>query len=233
MKKLLSLLLVFVFLQSEVWALSGGPVFSLNSVTSTQGTFAGVVIPVSSTSNTATTQDIANSLGVFSIGIPQVGLASGVFVYFSNGQTFTGTIVGTADPEKLTLQALVKAQFNITTEVSITDTTTGTTAPVASALETVPGGFANGSLQAEFRADSGGAFATVGASLVRLKGKATLEVQSANTATGAPVGAISNLELSVDGFQQSATQSQAVDISALTNTTSAASTTGSTTTTGG
>lgn len=237
MKKLLSLLLIFLFLQTQVWALSGGPVFTLNSATATQGTFAGVVIPKGASENS--TAGGANSLGVFSIGIPQVGVASGVFAYFSNGQTYFGTIVGTADPETLKLSALVKAQFNITKVVPNTTTTTGSTTTtsgttVNTTLTTVPGGFATGSLTAEFFSSSNANLVAAGLQgLVRIKGKASLDVQSADVTSGAPVGAISTLSLEVDGYQQSATESQTTDLSTLTNAITTSSTSTATSSTGG
>lgn len=229
MKIVLSLLMTFVLLQSQSWALSGGPDFGTDNTGLTLGTFAGVMLPVSNTGTTTvgttTTNvssfDAGNSLGVFSIGIPQIGLASGVFVYFSSGATYTGTIVGEADPDSLQLRALIKAQFNITTVSQTASLVTGAT---TSGLSTTPGGFANGSLKADvsqglLNRNSGST------SVVRISGKANLEVQSANVATGAPVGAITSLVLSVDGYKQSATTAQAVDIQALTNTQASSSTT--------
>lgn len=222
MKSVLSLLMAFVLLQGQAWALSGGPDFGTNNNGVTLGTFAGVLLPVSGTGTTtvgtatanAGAFDDSNALGVFSIGVPQIGLASGVFVYFSSGATYTGTIVGEADPESLQLRALVKAQFNITIAISAANLVTGLT---ASALATFPGGYANGSLKADIAQGALNRFSS-SSGVVRISGKANLEVQSANLATGSPVGAITSLVLSLDGYKQSATTSVAVDISALTNT---------------
>lgn len=48
-----------------------------------------------------------NSLGVFSLGVPQAGLGSGKFVLFSHGRIFTGTMTGEADPTRGKIEAVL------------------------------------------------------------------------------------------------------------------------------
>ena len=120
MKKVLSLLVAFVFLQVQSWALSGGPVFA-GTTAAVKGTYAGSMVSGLG----------GNSLGIFAIGVPSEGLASGAFAMFNSGGAFYGSIVGVIDPDKLTLNALAQAQEN---EI-VTDLFNGTleiiTIPVA------------------------------------------------------------------------------------------------------
>jgi hypothetical protein len=105
MQRVLSLLVAYVFLQTQVWALSGGPVFA-GAQQSLTGTYAGVIIP-SLEGAESLDADVdpatlfgANSLGVFTIGVPNIGLAEGAVVLFFEGSFFTGGLIGVADPDK-------------------------------------------------------------------------------------------------------------------------------------
>jgi len=106
MKKVLSLLLAFVFLQVQTWALSGGPQYGGNQAALT-GTYAGVLtgvrttVPTSGTGSiTGATTDTANSLGIFVIGVPEVDVAQGSIALFFQGIFFQGGILGIADPNE-------------------------------------------------------------------------------------------------------------------------------------
>jgi hypothetical protein len=240
MKKLLSLLLAYVFLQTESWALSGGPVFS-GSQQSLVGTYAGALLPsggfdADATTSTGTTTTCAsasaNGLGLFTLSVPDTGLGTGDFVYFSEGRTFTGTITGLADPEKSQLIGLLKGQFDVITgSTNINDNFFGN----ASLVSSQPGGFANGQIQADFVGGSAVSATSAGGATVaglRLEGSASVEISEPRTVTtttgtttnatagGGTVGTTttpgtsttsntvvttSTLNLIVDGFQQSAT----------------------------
>jgi hypothetical protein len=87
-----------------------------------------------------------------------------------------------------------------------------------SSLQTTPVGFANGSLYA---------FVTVpntdlAGQVVLLTGTASLAVQQANTTTGLPTGAVTNLNMTVQGYQQTTDTSTTFDLSAFTTATSGA-----------
>lgn len=208
MKKLLPLLLCYVFLTSESWALSGGPVFGGGSTGTTIGTYAGVLIPDNDpTVNPGISSSVlANSLGVFVVGVPQTNLASGSFVYFQSGETYVGTIIGVADPDRLTFQGLVKAQFDILTRVTVPVTNGGTTTAVVSS----PGGFANGSIDCEFEPGAGfSSVGAVGSSTVRIRGDARLTITATATTSN------TFLTLSVDGYKQSTTADVTADLAAF------------------
>jgi hypothetical protein len=103
MKKLLSLLIAFVFLNVESQAYYpayGG--LGLNPV----GTYGGTLIPDGST---ATSGNVAatDSIGLFSIGVPQVGLATGSVAVFIQGGAYIGQFVGYVDPSSQTLSGIL------------------------------------------------------------------------------------------------------------------------------
>jgi hypothetical protein len=222
MNKVLSLLLAFVFLQTQSWALSGGPVFTSGAVgqTSLIGVYAGALIPSGDESSDGGT----NGLGLFTLSVPEAGLGSGDFVYFSEGRTFTGTITGVADPDKGTLKGLLKGQFDIITDsIQIQDDFFGD----ASLVATEPGGFANGQIEADFVPGVSFGVSTSGIPFLglRIEGSATVEIsefrETVNrvpgeddgdpttddrvTVTTTSVVTTNSVSLSVDGFRQSNT----------------------------
>jgi len=107
MKKLLSLLVVFVFLnvQSQAFAPDYGGL-GLNPV----GTYGGTLTPgTGAAAGAAALNGVpsADSLGLFSIGIPQVGLATGSFAVFIQGAAYVGDIIGYVDPNTQTFSAIL------------------------------------------------------------------------------------------------------------------------------
>ena len=109
MKRVLSFLLMIVFLQAQVstaFAKRGGPDIVGTQNVDTIGTFAGVLIPTSTTSATGSS---ANSIGLFSLGVPDAGVATGSMVMFDQGISFNGTITGVADPLNGKLTGIIDA----------------------------------------------------------------------------------------------------------------------------
>ncbi|MDQ3622012.1 MAG: hypothetical protein M3463_05925 [Verrucomicrobiota bacterium] len=197
MKKVLSLLVAFVFLQTQSWAISGGPFSGGNTTVSTIGTYSGVLAgPL-------------NALGIFTIGVPSVGVATGDFVMFANGSYYTGTITGIADPAKAALQAVVNGQ-RLNTSFTGTD------------LFGRPVTFTNADARTDgFINAKIGTFGGLGTT--RLRGTAQVEVKELLPApvldgagnpvldsAGNPVirtqfVTVATLSLQVDGFRQSST----------------------------
>ncbi|RYD74763.1 MAG: hypothetical protein EOP84_19375 [Verrucomicrobiaceae bacterium] len=229
MNKVLSLLLAFVFLQTQAWALTGGPNYNSGSATgniSLLGVYAGALLPSGDeSSDEIAAEDLAtNGLGLFALSVPETGLGTGQFVYFSEGRTFTGTITGVADPDKGTLTGLLKGQFDIVTDnVQVNDDFLGDASLVASQ----PGGFANGQVTADFVPSEfvGVTAAGVPFTGLRIEGTATIEISEFRettsrepgvddgdpatddriTVTTTSVVPVGTVNLSVDGFRQSTT----------------------------
>jgi hypothetical protein len=142
MKKILPVLLCYVLSASQMYAVSGGPVFT--SGISPVGTFSGVIegitetddligsgptipgdpLPPANNSNTVP----SNALGLFDLSVPAVGNASGAFVLFADGIVFTGTIQAFANPNNDKLTGILEATSTVTiTDVVGTATTTTVT----------------------------------------------------------------------------------------------------------
>ena len=124
MKKVLSLLVAFVFMQVQTWALSGGPQYG-GSQASVTGTYAGVFTGVGGTAinlGTGSLVDSAgtNALGLFVIGVPVTDVANGTMAIFFEGSFFQGGIIGIADPNKQTLSGVCQG-VHITQLTSFTD----------------------------------------------------------------------------------------------------------------
>lgn len=128
MKGILGVLLCYVLFSSQCFAIDGGPVYpsptgsptatptAISNVVTT-GTFAGVLLP------NARKSPRSNSIALFSVSLPDSGLGSGPLVIFQTGETYTGTLQGTADPDSAKFFALINATFPF-----VTTTQTGTDA---------------------------------------------------------------------------------------------------------
>lgn len=198
MKKVLSLLVAFVFLQVQSWALSGGPVFGGNSA-AVKGTYAGSMVPGVA----------GNSVGIFALGVPSTGLASGVFAMYIAGGAFYGSIIGVIDPDKLTLNALAQAQQNSTRTLLSGGQLQILTIPVA---------LASGALFATLVPPDHGAFGSTSSSGgYRLTGTGQLQTSSFPAGGGAPVPG-TTVDVTVDGFQQATTVDSQININTLTGT---------------
>jgi len=189
-----------VLTASECIAISGGPIFpgSLNVV----GSYAGVIKRPSDTPPAVLNCPppmsgcSANSLGVFSIGVPASGISSGTFVMFSQGRIFTGTIRGTADPGTARLTGVLNATFDFTvTDNSVTPPTT-----------TMVTASANGNLKTKITTvTSHSNLSTTTA--IRLGGSATLNIDQGELNSANEPCVTCFMTLRVVGFKQTNTSS--------------------------
>jgi hypothetical protein len=205
MKKVLSLLMIFVFLNASSWAFP--PVFPTSAANIT-GTYAGVLLP---TSAAETGSASAASIGIFGIGIPASSsgtpFVQGAGIVFIGGAGYNMTVTGVFDPKSSQVSAILQGSFSFTVQTGGTDTTTGTATTTTSTLTS----FAEGSMVATVAAPSmgnsnsaltgGGAADT--ATAERLTGSASLDLFANVGASGADV--TSTASFTVNGFQQSAT----------------------------
>jgi hypothetical protein len=99
MKIILASLMCLALGASECFAIKGGPVYRGSS--SLIGTYAGVMQPGDT---------VFNSLGIFTISVPQSGLASGVFIIFQEGLLLNGTMQAVADGTKKKITGLLHAE---------------------------------------------------------------------------------------------------------------------------
>lgn len=124
MKKVLSLLLVFVFLKAQALALSGGPVFS-NQQGNFVGIYSGVLVPkfTTFTSTSVNSGSSSASIGLFNISQPDTGLATGTVLLFVDGAPFAGTLTGIIDPDSAELDAVIDATSTFQVTVVVPTTT--------------------------------------------------------------------------------------------------------------
>jgi hypothetical protein len=109
MRILFALLMCLVFGAAQCFAIKGGPPYP-GGGTNIRGTFAGVMQGAFDPTNPAS----SNTLGLFTLSVPQTGLATGVVLMFVAGRAFTGTISGVGDPNKASLRGVMETTIETT-----------------------------------------------------------------------------------------------------------------------
>ena len=207
MKKVLSLLLAFVFLQTQTWAIGGGPQ-GTGGGAALIGTYAGVLVPISQTKPVVVGVKNSAAIGLFVVAVPTTGVAKGAAVAFVDGIAFSGEMTGIADPKKQTLVGIVEgvSRLDVITLVPVVDPLTG-----AVTFQTIKTKiFAQGNINAKFESSGGGVDPLTGTAGggSRLSGKASLDLFADLNPNGTP-NILNTVSFRVDGFKQSATASAA------------------------
>ena len=178
---------LLTFGAAALYAISGGPQYPVS--TDLSGSYAGVLKPKRQASPTPTCsptpcpptptptpvppEDDRNSLGVFSVVVPQSGLGTGVFVLFSHGEIYSGKIDAEADPTRAQVNGVL-----------------ATTSSSSTATNEM-----NGKMQATARHINTGPFNSVG---VQLRGRAMLDFEN----SAAPDVIVRTEMMRVRGFKQ-------------------------------
>lgn len=98
MKLLLAILLSFIITEAPVLARYEYTI--PGNAQSLSGVYAGILIPIEDTLLIPTATDFgSNSLGLFTLALPTIGLGAGNVVVFSNGNTFSGTLQALINPD--------------------------------------------------------------------------------------------------------------------------------------
>lgn len=196
MKKILSFLLAIVFLQAQVFAMSGGPVYGAKGE-NIVGSYSGVLIPDSGEISAVKgpNGELIPSLGIFSLKVPVTGYATGIFMMFSEGQTFPGTINAVGNALKGTLSGLLEASFdtNISQVVGAEVVTVAVTTSV------------NGTLESKVSATSGisASASSTGNTFQRVVGTAVLVYDQGQVNKDLQPIVTNVLHYTVDGVKQS------------------------------
>ena len=188
MKQVLSLLMAFVFLQTQSWALSGGPGGSGTVAGgSLSGTYAGVLVPqVAIVGGSA-------SIGLFTLVQPDSGLTTGTISVFVNGTGFTGTVSGVMDPKDGSFDGVIDAVSTFTVSILVQ-----TNPPTLQSFAIR----AQGSMQAEVAPDNTPSiFTPITTAPSRIAGTASLDIFFQIAANGTPIITQTAL-FDVDGFKQ-------------------------------
>ena len=190
MKAILGSLLCFVLFASECFALKGGPPYP--GSTNVVGTYAGVLQPAFDPTDPFS----ANSLGVFTLGVPSTGESTGNFMMFSRGRAFSGTIQGVTDPGSAKVSALLNATFNYTITYVTTDDTGALTTVTVDVTATV-----NGPLTATIKPTR----SLNASSSTKIRGTATAFISNGGVENNGDPTIDGILSLDVMGFKQSDT----------------------------
>jgi hypothetical protein len=153
MKTLLGALMCLVFTIAQSFAISGGPWTGDKGIVGVVGTYAGTLQPTAAC-------NCPNNLAIFTLSVPQTGLATGTVLIFTGERTFSGPINGLADPNTDVLQATLQG---------IPVVTSGSTT-----IETL-NFHADGSINGKIRASK----KATGTSSIRIRG--TAEVKTTDT----------------------------------------------------
>ena len=197
MKIILASLMCLVLCATECFAISGGPVFPTTG-TNIVGTYAGVLQGVFDPTNPAS----SNSIGIFSLGVPSTGNASGAFVMFSRGRVFTGTARAFADPIKASLKGILTATFNYNLSQIITAADGGQSVVTRAVTASVNGPI-NATIATSTRSNFSG-------STTVIRGDATLNIDQGQVAQNGDPVIVSTLSLVVTGVKQSNSATAAV-----------------------
>jgi hypothetical protein len=109
MKKAFSLLFAFMFLQAQIWALSGGPVFVTNGNTDLTGAYSGVLVSKTFKNVPPDPNSLGAATGVFNISVPVSGAATGTVFVFQENETYTAVFNGASDNKKRTITGILDA----------------------------------------------------------------------------------------------------------------------------
>ena len=214
-KKVFPLLLSYVFVTTQCWAISGGPDYGGQGKVSPYGLYSGTIVGLTESNastggpaipgdplpnpsdNSSTTA--SNAIGLFNVLVPTTGIADGSFLLFADGAIYVGTINGTVDPDSDTLQALTQATDTVTVEESGTSTTVTEQAV--------------GSLTAKVTGSKATSLVTA-----RLVGTAVLDVEF-GTVDATTLAPIVNrvITFAVNGFRQTTTTTTAAAAFTITN----------------
>jgi len=113
MKKILSLLLCYVFLQSQSFALRGGPAGNSNGI---YGAYSGIMVQTGGGSD----------VGLFMLNAQSTGASNGSLVIFSQDSFYQGTMTGLVSPVSGSFTGLFNATPAVGNTTVVTVVTTAT-----------------------------------------------------------------------------------------------------------
>lgn len=137
MRALLGILLCVLLLQTQVFALSGGPDYNRGgsgSIANIIGTYGGVMVEESSfgsfglagTGTTIGGDGGGGSIAIYAVQIAASGISTGNVIIFTNGNVYPGTISGIGDTsgKSSTFKGIVEATFDYNYQLPQTETIT-------------------------------------------------------------------------------------------------------------
>lgn len=196
MKALLSILLSVLFLQAQVFALSGGPDYNRGavSIANIVGTYGGVMVEETNEADGTN----GGSVAVFSVNIAEAGTSTGSLLVFDSGRVYPGTMtgVGASDPNSSTFKAIIEASYDYSVSRPVTNTTTGETTIVTTDVTATTNGTLNTTIDT-FRV---GTFANL-----VMSGTATLNVSNGRVDSDNNPIVNRVIDYTVSGYRQTGT----------------------------
>jgi hypothetical protein len=192
MKIILACLMCLVLGAAECFAIDGGPVFGGGSQVAVTGTYAGVMIPIPTVVDPGPPEVTMtdNSLVLFTLIIPKEGLGHGTSAVFRNGISYTGTIVGSADPDSAKLTGILTTSFLL---LASSSTGTGGTSEVIKHEYDGNGQFVNAKIVSNTN--------TTSTATARIRGKSSLTYTNDNSDPNGDSGGA--IFYRIKGFKQS------------------------------
>lgn len=114
MKAMFGVLLCFVFITTQAFAISGGP-WGRDGGVNVTGTYAGVLVPIPQANPAPPPPTVTDdSLALFTLKIPQTGGGAGQAVIFRKGIFYAGIIDAVGDPDSGKISAVISATVAVT-----------------------------------------------------------------------------------------------------------------------
>lgn len=190
MKSLLAVQMCMILTATQAFALAGGPVYE--SAASYVGDYSGSLVGAQSE-----VTGESNAVGLYSLGVPDVGLSSGPAYLFSDGRVFVGTITALVNPDG-SITGVISAGFGFSVVVPGPDGATVVTSITSEAV---------GNFEAAISTESSvSSVNNVNAN--RIVGTAEIDISSGedDPIDGSPI-IVDSITFQVTGFQQSTRQS--------------------------
>ncbi len=207
MKKVLSSLLVLVFLHTQAFALSGGPVFNTGGGPDQGafvGTYSGVLMPngLDETDTSTNSDSSTSSVGLFSFAQPTVGVATGALVVFIDGAAFNCLLTGVIDPLDGSFRGVIDGLSTFTVGIFTPQTNVNNGVTTTTFVREEFSVFASGNVDAEVFAGIGGVSSTgTPFTPARITGTASIDVFFRINIDGTPQVS-KTATFDVDGFRQ-------------------------------
>jgi hypothetical protein len=194
MRILLACLMCEILPISQAFAIDGGPFGGAGGRVDVRGVYAAVLLPIPTVLSPGPppVKERDNSLVLFTLTVPRIGLATGDTVAFRTGIAYSGTITGSVDPDSAKLTGVIAAEFE-QTDIVLADGSKS----IAARYE-ANGRFANAHITASTDSFS--------ASLARIRGKASMTykcIRSDNQPCNPPGDSGNPIEYRIHGFKQS------------------------------
>ena len=214
MKRILSFLLCIILLKAQAFAIHGN-LAGTDSGTFITGTYSGTMIPEDLSEGTRTFDEngdetgIINSVGLFSVGMPDTGIGQGGFIIFTDGRSYSGSITAVGDPGEGSITGILEATYSFT-ELAYDrngdiiyelDGTTGSITPSTTTVTTA----IRGSINADVASTLSGITATAAAqaNYGRISGTAITARVGLSDEGGGALIADNRIAYKVDGVKQS------------------------------